>query len=157
MDFEDRPNRIPWPPLIYLGALLVGGGLQFVLPFRNLDAVLALAPAWAGVAAMFLGLAVDLLAMITLRRNGTTILPHVGSKTLCTTGVFAVSRNPIYLGNTIGLIGLALALRWSWLLLSVPGTISAVGWLAISREGQHLSKRFGAAFLMYCERVRRWL
>ena len=156
-DLEARPNRIPWPPLIYVCAFAVAAGLEYVLPFRRPDVLLALTPMWVGFGLMGIGLAIDLVAMITLRRHGPTILPNAGSKALCTTGVFAFSRNPIYIGNTIALIGLSVVLRWSWLLLTVPGTVTAVAWLAIAREEEHLSRRFGHAFRVYCERVRRWL
>ena len=157
LDFGERPNVIPWPPLIYFAAMILAGALEYALPIRNLDALLGQAPVWTGAAVLALGFVIDLVAVITLRRHGTTALPHAGSKALCTTGIFGWSRNPIYVGNTIALVGLCVLLRWSWLLLIVPGTVTAIAWLAISREEAHLSKRFGHAFTVYCERVRRWL
>jgi protein-S-isoprenylcysteine O-methyltransferase Ste14 len=157
MDLESRPNRLPWPPMIYAGAIVVAALLQQITPIRNLDALLGAVPGWAAVAVLVLGAAIDLAAIATLWRHGTTVLPNAGSRALCTTGVYAFSRNPIYLGNAIAMAGVALTLRWSWLLLLVPVTAAAVTWLAIEREEEHLALRFGYAFKVYCERVRRWL
>lgn len=157
LNLRERPNRLPWPPMIYLAALAIACGLQFWLPFRNLDRLIATAPRWSGVALMVAGAAIDLVAMLTLRRHGTTVRPHAGSKALCTTGIYGFSRNPIYLGNSLGMAGLAVALQWSWLLLLVPVVGAAVTWLAIAREEEHLLLRFGPDFKDYCNRVRRWL
>ena len=157
LDLREKPNRIPWPPVIYVASLALALILQFVLPFQNLDRLLAEVPRWIGVAMMVGGGALDLAAMMTLRRHGTTVLPNAASKALCTTGVYGFSRNPIYLGNGVGMAGLALALRWSWLLLLVPVASAAVTWLAIAREEEHLRYRFGSAHKDYCERVRRWI
>ena len=95
--------------------------------------------------------------MLALRRHGTTIMPNAGTQVLATAGIYGLSRNPIYLGNTIALLGIALALRWSWLLLLVPVTMAAVGALAIAREERHLELRFGDAYRVYKARVRRWI
>ncbi len=157
LDFGQRPNIIPWPPLIYVGALAIAAALQYWIKFINLDALIGKIPVLAGVGLMVAGAGIDLVAMITLRRRGTTVLPHAGSKELCTTGIYGLSRNPIYLGNSIAMAGLAAALGWSWLLLLVPVVAAAVTWLAIAREEEHLSRRFGGKFKDYCAHVRRWL
>lgn len=157
LDLREKPNRIPWPPVIYVASLALAMLLQFLLPFRNLDRLLAEAPRWIGIVLMVSGAAIDFAAMMTLRKHGTTVLPNAGSKALCTSGVYGFSRNPIYLGNAVGMAGLALALRWSWLLLLVPVASAAVTWLAIAREEEHLRYRFGTAYREYCERVRRWV
>lgn len=157
IDFEERPNNLPWPPFIYGGALLLGGVLEKFLPFEAIDRILAGLPVWVGLAVLICGSLVDGAAVLALRRHGTTFMPNVGTQVLATAGIYGLSRNPIYLGNTIALLGVALVLRWSWLLLLVPVTMAAVSALAIAREERHLEVRFGEAYRDYKARVRRWI
>lgn len=155
-DILRRPNRIPWPPLLYLAAVLAAWGLETILAA---DALFAGATPWLralGVAMACLGLGFDLAAMRAMRRARTNVLPHRGADRLVTGGVFALSRNPIYLGNTVLLIGLALALAWPWLLATTAAAVVLVDRLAIRREERHLSARFGPAFADYARRVPRW-
>ncbi|WP_188518730.1 methyltransferase family protein [Alsobacter metallidurans] len=156
-DIGERPNTIPWPPLIYSAAMLLAWGLEQVDPFIWLDLQLRIVPEWAGVALFAIAILADLGCFIVLRRKGTTVLPNAPSKALVTTGPYRWSRNPIYVANTVALLGFALALRWGWLLLLVPVTIAAVNWLAISREEAHLERRFGQDWRDYAARVRRWI
>jgi protein-S-isoprenylcysteine O-methyltransferase Ste14 len=156
-DFGERPNQIPWPPLIYSGALLVAWGLEQVDPFVWLDRALGVVPAWLGMALFAAGVMVDFGCFLVLRRQGTTVLPNAPSRKLVTTGPYRFSRNPIYLANTAALVGFAVALRWGWLLLLAPVTVAAVNWLAISREEAHLERRFGQSWRDYAAKVRRWI
>jgi protein-S-isoprenylcysteine O-methyltransferase Ste14 len=157
IDFKERPNNLPWPPFIYGGALLLGGGLEKALPFEAIDRSLAGLPFWAGLALIICGTLIDAAAALALRRHGTNVMPNAGTQVLATAGIYGLSRNPIYLGNTIALLGIALALRWGWLLLLVPVTVAAISALAIAREERHLELRFGDAYRDYKARVRRWI
>lgn len=109
-----------------------------------------------GVLMVCLGLGLDLAAMHAMRHSRTNILPHRGADHLVTGGVFAFSRNPIYLGNTVLLAGLASALAWPWLMTTTACAVVLVEHLAIRREERHLSVRFGPAFTEYAQRVPRW-
>lgn len=156
-DILQRPNRIPWPPILYLGAIAVALALEAIWPT---DTLLAQASTWrrvAGVAIAAMGFGFDLTAMRRMRRARTNILPHRGAEQLLTSGVFAVSRNPIYLGNTLLLAGIALAFSLPWLLASTLAASVLVEWLAIRREERHLAARFGQAFADYTRRVPRWI
>ena len=72
-------------------------------------------------------------------------------------GVYAYTRNPLYLGPTIGLIGVALVLDSLWFLVATPLSAFAITKLAIEREEEYLARKFGDAYLAYKARVRRWL
>ncbi len=75
---------------------------------------------------------------------------------LLTTGPYALSRNPMYLGHIIFMIGLALStgsrLAWAILLANLPWFQSRV-----LHDEQRLRAKFGAEYEAYCRRVRRWL
>jgi protein-S-isoprenylcysteine O-methyltransferase Ste14 len=156
-DFAERPNRLPWPPIIYGAAFALSWLLQGAAPLALVDAALSSAPKAAGLIIAAMGFTLDFAAMNALLRHRTAILPNMASSVLVSTGVFAYTRNPIYLGNTFLLIGFAIALRWGWLAIATPITIFAVTMLAIQREEQHLGARFGDAWRAYAARVRRWM
>ncbi|WP_422072683.1 methyltransferase family protein [Tranquillimonas rosea] len=103
------------------------------------------------------GLALMLAAVLEMRRRRTTPLPHLMPSALVRTGVFRVSRNPIYLGDLLLLAGAGLALG-SWLaLLAVP----VLAWLLDRRfirpEEERLRTAFGHDFERYRAGVRRWI
>lgn len=153
-DPKNRPNAVPWPPLLYGGAILIALVLGRILPLP-----LSAAPAIviAGWLLVGLGLGLDVWAMRTMARAQTTILPHRAADRLVTSGPFGVSRNPIYLGNTIWSTALGLALSNGWFLILGPAAALAVERLAIRREEAHLAAKFGAEWQAYAARVPRWL
>jgi protein-S-isoprenylcysteine O-methyltransferase Ste14 len=148
------PNRVPWPPLLVLAAALVAVGLGAVLPGPDwLRAPVLTIP---GRALMVIGLGFDLAAMFTMWRHRANILPHRAATALVTTGPFAWSRNPIYLGNTLLLAGAALAFDNPWFLPAALAAAVAVTRLAIVREEAHLAQLFGAEWETYRGRTARW-
>jgi protein-S-isoprenylcysteine O-methyltransferase Ste14 len=149
------PNRIPWPPLLYLGAALAALALGAAWPGPAWLA--GPVPAAIGWAVVLAGLALDLAAMLDMRRHGANILPHRAATALVTSGAFAWSRNPIYLGNTLVLLGAALALGNPWFIPAALAAAWAVTPLAIRREEAHLDAMFGAAWQDYRGRTARWI
>jgi protein-S-isoprenylcysteine O-methyltransferase Ste14 len=103
------------------------------------------------------GIGLDVAAMLEMRRHRANILPHRAATALVTTGPFALSRNPIYLGNTALLAGAGLAFGSPWLIIAAAVAAQAVTILAIRREEAHLSARFGDAWAAYAKRTPRWL
>lgn len=150
-DRYDRPNAVPWPPIILVGAAVTAFVAGTVLPLR-LDVPPALG--WiAGAAA----LALDGWAMATMARAHTNILPHRAAGRLVTTGPFALTRNPIYVGNALLLAGVGLAVGSAWFLLAAAAAAVATHHLAVLREERHLAARFGADWEAYARRTPRWI
>ena len=110
-----------------------------------------------GAVMMATGVGLDLAAMVWMHRLRANILPHRAATTLVTTGPFAVSRNPIYLGNTLLVAGAAPALDNPWFLPAALIAAFAVTQLAIRREEAHLAARFGSQWRDYANRTPRWL
>lgn len=150
----ERPNRYPLPPLVFVASLALGYGLD------TLGRVALPAPGvarFAGALMLGAGLALVLWASSTLARARTAILPHHAATRLVTTGPFAWSRNPIYLGELMliaGLGGIEASLAY---LLAAAVFVLAMTHFAIVREEQHLAARFGETWQAYAARVRRWL
>lgn len=152
----DRPNRIPWPPLIYLGAVIAAVLVHVLVPLTLPDWLKPIA-ALLGLMLLIGGVTIDVAAIRTLGKHRTTVMPHRASSALVTDGPYAFSRNPIYLGNTIALLGLALVFEVPWFLVAAPLAALIVQKLAIEREERHLAARFPEEWSAYSARVRRWL
>lgn len=139
------------PPLIFLSGLLVGALLDRAFPMAA-----ATPRPWAGLPLVALGLALDVWAAWTFRQARTTVLPWGSASALVPTGPYRWSRNPMYVGMTVAYVGVALALGagWAYVLLPVVLVVLTLG--VVRREEAYLEARFGAAYLEYKRRVRRW-
>jgi protein-S-isoprenylcysteine O-methyltransferase Ste14 len=156
-DIQTRPNRLPWPPIIYLIAIAISIALGLLYPLPWISAPLSdilFAAGWLLVAAM---VALDFSAMRTMARAKTTIRPDKASEHLVTTGAFSFTRNPIYLGNTLLMVGVGLITGIVWFLPLAIVAAFATQKLAIEREERHLEARFGKRYRDYAKRVRRWI
>lgn len=154
---EDRPNRIPWPPLIYGGLALLALGLHWVLPLPWPEGVIRIVLAAVGLCLACGAVALDVTAALAFRRHRTTILPHRGASALITDGPFAKSRNPIYLANTLLVTGAGLIFGIGWLVIAAVAGAVLTQRLAIEREERHLAARFGQDWQDYAARTPRWL
>ncbi|MFY8038809.1 MAG: methyltransferase family protein [Bosea sp. (in: a-proteobacteria)] len=153
--YHDRPNVIPWPPILFLGALALANVLSRTLPLAFPGPALLLEPVGWFVVAASLGLM--LWAFLAFRQHQTSVLPNRRSEALITAAPFNLSRNPIYLSEAVLLFGLALANASLWYALVIAPFMLAVTRLAIIREEAHLAARFGREWAAYTARVRRWL
>lgn len=101
---------------------------------------------------------VGLLGVLEFRRSSTTVNPHKPEKTsaFVQSGVYQFSRNPMYLGLVIVLIGVAF--KWGSLLgfLIIPIFIGYMNRFQIQPEEEMMEEKFGEEFTFYKEEVRRW-
>lgn len=156
-DIQTRPNRLPWPPLIYVAAVALAVLLHYLAPLPWLPSPLSdilFAVGWLMVAG---GIMLMVSALRTLHRAGTTSHPHRASNHLVTGGAFALTRNPIYLANSMIMFGIGLIAGMVWFFVLGLAAAFATQKLAIEREERHLEARFGKKFRDYAKRVRRWI
>ena len=156
-DVTARPNNVPWPPIVFLAAIIIGilANLFYPLPWfgQPLSGILSVL-GWLMIAAFA---AINISAIGTLRRAGTTVRPDRGTDHLVTDGPFAFTRHPLYLAGITLVLGIGLISGIVWFLLVAILAAFAVQKLAIEREERHLQARFGQAYLDYAARVRRWI
>ncbi|MCW8925957.1 MAG: isoprenylcysteine carboxylmethyltransferase family protein [Xanthomonadales bacterium] len=143
-----RPPRIA--QLLTLAATVI----HFTTPLREF-VVFSSTP--LGVTVALSGLAAMLWAWDLFRRCDTVICPTATATSLVTSGIFHVTRNPMYLGIVSMLLGLALAVGTLPFYIAAASYFTLIDRIYIPYEERRLTKIFGAAYRDYRERVRRWL
>src|SRR5205814_9462471 len=101
----------------------------------------------AGIAVFAAAVAVGVSGAVAFRRRGTPVKVTEPTRALVVGGVYAYTRNPLYLGSTVGLVGVALVVDSLWFLIATPLSAFAITKLAIEREEEYLARRFGDAYL----------
>ncbi len=131
------------------GATRIAPGLAFVLPAR-LAFTLGL---------VALGLTVSAAGVIAFRTKGTTVNPLTpgASSTVVRAGVYRASRNPMYLGFLLVLVGWALHLSNAAAFLLLPAFVAFMTRFQIKPEERALLAKFGPEFAQYTAHVRRWI
>jgi protein-S-isoprenylcysteine O-methyltransferase Ste14 len=152
---SDRSTRIFLPPpVIYLLFVGTAYGLDrwHPLPLADNDWT-----RWAGWGLIDGGVLLMLWAALQMFALRTTVNPYGRPQKLVVSGPFRLSRNPIYLADSLVYCGIALLLAsaWPWLLL--PALILCMNRCVIRHEEALLAQMFGEQFQAYRTRVRRWL
>ncbi len=142
------------PPTYFLTAIVLACAFHFLLPVRQLVVF-----PWnlAGLVPLVMGIALNLMADKSFKVSGTTVKPFEESSALITGGVFRLSRNPMYLGMSLILLGIALLFGSATPLLVVPVFALLVDRVFIVPEQRMLEATFGEQFQEYRRRVRRWV
>lgn len=143
-----------YPPLMVLAGIITQLLIGYIAPIQPI-----LSETWQyiGIFLMVLGFATILLAARSFRKNETTIIPDGQPSALMEGGLFAYSRNPIYVAMAVLLIGSGLAIGHIWSLLVVPIFVILVQQIWIVKEEENLETEFGQIYRNYKMRVRRWL
>lgn len=151
----DHPGvRFP-PPLIYAIPLAAGTMLDFAYGrslglndvVRNGAAILLMV-----AAAIVLTLALNLFRIAQTRPE-----PWQPTTTIVESGIYALSRNPMYLGMALAYAAVALFCDSPTALLLLPIVLLIIHFAVIRREERYLEAKFGANYSRYKNRVRRWL
>lgn len=143
------------PPVWLLGAILIVWAQA-----RYYPAGLGFGGAWADFAGGLLvggGVLLMLLAVVELRRQHTTILPHATPSALVQSGIYKRSRNPIYLGDLLVLAGLILRFDAVLALPLLPIFTWVIERRFIVPEEDRLRRTYRADFGRYEQKTRRWV
>ena len=104
-----------------------------------------------------LALALIAWAIVTITWAGSNVPTNLPTTTIVESGPYRFTRNPIYLGVFLGLIGLAIAFDNLWLLLMLVPFALVIRFGVVAREEAYLERKFGDDYRGYRSRVRRWL
>jgi len=144
-------HRIP-PPLV----AIITGLLMWlaVRPMAPLGGRL-----WLALLVVLAGAAVCLAGVASFRRARTTVNPlkPESASSLVIAGIYRHTRNPMYLGFAIILLGWCVFLGSALAVIGVAGFVLYIGRFQIRPEERALRELFGAEFDAFCARVRRWV
>ena len=154
---QDASSPLPWPPIVFGSAALIAALLTWLTPLPVPQGMGYLALRLLGGFALAAGIALIVAAGGQFRKAGTGIVPTKPTTAIVGAGIYATTRNPMYLGMALILLGLGFATASPWFFIADIFAIPAVTKLAIEREEAYLERKFGGEYLAYKARVRRWL
>src|SRR5215212_2756509 len=154
-DQPDKANAIVRPPIALLLAFLAGLLADWLYPLKLLPA--SVPHVLLGSFIFVDGLALAVWSIVTIRRAGTAVETIKPTTAIVTDGPYRFSRNPIYLGMFLGLLGLAIAFNTVWILVALVAFYLVIRFGVIAREEAYLARKFGDAYLAYKARIRRWV
>lgn len=138
-----------WALFFVLAALWITRALGLGAPLRF---------SLAGWALLILGFVVSASGRLAFAKAGTEVIPaSKKNSVLVTTGVFHYSRNPMYLGIVILLLGVAFLTGPILAFVAVVGFFLFVNFISIPYEEDKMERQFGEEYLAYKRRVRRWI
>lgn len=155
---EDQlPPVLIHPPVLVAACMTMAALLQWRWPLADATAVLPRVPL-AIIGAVGLGLGIYLVAraIISMHRAGTNVPTFMPTTALVTGDVFMRTRNPIYLGLVLALLGLAIAWPSLWLLMFTLPIPLILNVAVIPQEERYMSAKFGNDYANYRERTPRW-
>jgi protein-S-isoprenylcysteine O-methyltransferase Ste14 len=150
----DTAGVIAPPPLIYLGTLGIGLGLDAVIGTGSLPSALRLT---VGPASIIAGVGLLGSFVEAFGRARTPIDPSAPTQTVVTDGPFRLTRNPAYLGMALTYAGIAIVANAPWALVPLPVATAVIDRGVIAREERYLERKFGTPYADYKRRVRRWI
>ena len=147
--------KIPPPAVALVAALVMWwvsryGVVEGVPPHWRIGAALVIAA---------IGAAFDVAGILAFGRAKTTVNPMKPEKSaaLVCSGVYRITRNPMYVGMAFILLAWAVYLASPWALFGPLAFAAYITRFQIKPEERVLAGRFGDAFASYQARVRRWL
>lgn len=146
-----------FPPVVFIGGLLIGYAIQWLWPLPILPADMALAIRVLGGLLFLIGVCFIALATSAFRKAGTSVVPIEPTTALTFEGPYTFTRNPMYLGMALILAGLAGVGNALWPLIAVVPAVFIVRTQVIAKEEAYLERKFGAEYLAFKARVRRWI
>lgn len=153
----DRGPNVPFPPPL---PFVIGLGLAALL-----DRVAALPQVIPdnriggsfGLILVTIGFSCIVAGALQFRRFRTAVYPNRPASLIVDTGIYARTRNPMYVGLTIAYFGAVLLMASLWALALLYGVLAVIRKQVIRREEAHLLQRFPVEYVAYCAKVPRWI
>lgn len=156
---DDAAHKKGWQifEVVFGVPFLTAIGLQFILPLVLPGGVPTFVLIAAGVILALAGIMLVTLTRREFAKYRQPTDPGQVTSQLITTGVFAYSQNPLYLGGILFLAGIALAFRLTWGLILLVPSVFACHYILIAPEERYLEHKFGGQYRDYTASVHRWV
>lgn len=142
------------PPAYFLVGLIAVVLLAAVFPDRILTGIGFFL---VGALLILVGVGFNIMGSGQFERAGTPIRPGSSGGILVTDGIFRLSRNPMYLGMGLVLLGVAFLLGSAIALSVIPLFVKVIDRRFVVMEERILEEQFGEFYRTYCQEVRRWV
>ena len=136
---------------------LISIAINFVVPLSLPQGIFRQILIPAGIILIIIGIGLIVLARREFAYFSQPTDPGHPTSKVVKTGVFAISRNPLYLASVIVFLGLALALNILWAVVMLLLSIIICLYVLIIPEEQYLAEKFGEEYKEYTASVHRWL
>jgi protein-S-isoprenylcysteine O-methyltransferase Ste14 len=143
--------------VVFVIPFLMGIALHVLLPIYLLQGILRQALIPVGIVLIITSMCFIILARREFARFRQPTDPGQPTSQVITTGVFAISRNPLYLGAALLFCGVALMMNTLWTLVTLLVSLIVCHYVLIIPEENYLAAKFGEEYKAYTATVRRWL
>jgi|TARA_R110002096_G_scaffold435548_1_gene661433 protein-S-isoprenylcysteine O-methyltransferase Ste14 len=151
---EDNAGILTHPPIFYIGAMLIGFGLDYIFPlaigYKNITGP-------ASIVVFCVGLVIAVMGFKKFSQHKQSPSVHASAVQVFTSGIYSVTRNPLYLSLLMLVITIGLYLDKAWLLFVCLPLVILLTKLVIEKEEAYLERKFGEEYLDYKKKVRRWI
>jgi protein-S-isoprenylcysteine O-methyltransferase Ste14 len=152
---KDHPAVYIPPPLIYIAIFFASLFMQKLVPLST-DFFYTSTSKIIGVVIILIGLFFNFPSLLQFFKTRNTIITSKPATSLQTTGIYAISRNPMYIGLILFYIGISFLIGNWWNFILLPLLILVVQEYIIKREEKYLDRRFGQEYFIYKLKVKRW-
>jgi protein-S-isoprenylcysteine O-methyltransferase Ste14 len=153
---QNNPNVVVFPPVILLATVALGIILDWFVPL-GVMAHLPWTPRMVvGAILLVLGASLPFRVRRAFASAGTNIRPDQPTTALVTSGLFAHTRNPVYVGGCVALLGVAFLLGSDWIVLLMVPAVLLLHCGVVLREERYLEGKFGAPYRAYLASVPRY-
>jgi len=155
----DSAHKSSWEiaEVVFGIPFIVGIALHFIFPITLPQGILRPVVILMGSVFIVIGIGLVILARREFAHFRQPTDPGRPTTKVIKTGVFALSRNPLYLGGVLFLLGIALVLNMLWVLIMLLLSMFLCHFVLIIPEEQYLAAKFGEEYKEYTGSVRRWL
>jgi protein-S-isoprenylcysteine O-methyltransferase Ste14 len=143
-----------FPPTHFYTYLIITVLLHYIFPIKQ---IINKPLNYIGIIFIIVGIALNIFADKIFKQHKTTVKPDQKPTSLIDYGPFRISRNPMYLGMTLFLIGAGIFLGSIISFIGAACFITAMEYLFIPDEEKMMSEVFGVEFENYKKKVRRWI
>jgi len=155
---NESPGVIFPPPLILLTFLAAGSLLQFIFPLSLLAPFsVGSLQFYGGLAIMLSGIGLAIWGVRTFSKAGTNVATHQAALLVVVGGPYKFTRNPMYMGMQILLVGVGIMFSSEWFLLLWPVFFIILRFGVVAREERYMKDKFGEQYVALLNNTRRWI
>ena len=145
------------PSMLFMVTFALGLSISFVHPWHLTLMIDAETMRLLGITILIVSLLLNTFAYRAFKKELTPHAPFTKPKVLIQNGIFAISRNPVYLALVLSQFGLGFVFDTFWLLIFSIALIILLDWLIVREEEKVLERAFAEEYKSYKRKTRRWI